>query len=83
MRKGDFPIFSAKEQGSFTYFDSAATSHKPEVVINAISQFYREENSSVGRGIYPSQIDATERVEGVRESVARFIGASKEEIVFL
>lgn len=75
-----FPIF--EEESDLLYFDSAATMHKPRCVVEAISHFYAKEYASVYRGVYSSASLATNKMEGVREQVATFIGAKKEEIVF-
>lgn len=76
----DFPFVKA---GSVVYCDNAATTHKPQIVIDAISNFYARENAPVHRGIYALAENATKRFEGVREQVCRFIGAAEPaEIVF-
>ena len=79
--KEDFPIF--KERPELSYLDSAATSQKPEKVINAVEEFYRKNNSNIGRGLYDLANDATQAYEGSREKVADFINAEKDEIVFV
>lgn len=79
--KEDFPIFS--ERPELAYLDNAATSHKPEEVIEAVEGFYRENNSNIGRGLYSLANDATQAYENSREKVAEFVGAEKEEIVFV
>ncbi|MBI2442483.1 MAG: SufS family cysteine desulfurase [Candidatus Levybacteria bacterium] len=82
--KKDFPIFRKKRNGKpLVYLDSAATSQKPQVVIDAVSEFYESYNSNIHRGIYAIAEKATERVEEVRKKVAQFINAKNEkEIVF-
>ena len=79
--KEDFPIFA--ERPELSYLDSAATSQKPEKVINAVEEFYRKNNSNIGRGLYDLANDATQAYEGSREKVADFINAEKDEIVFV
>lgn len=69
--RGDFPAL----QGEGVYLDSAATSHKPEQVIQAVSQLYRESYAPVYRGMYPQAEALTERFEATRRQVARFMGA--------
>lgn len=79
--KKDFPIF--RNNPSLIYLDSAATSQKPEIVIEAVRNFYRELNSNVHRGLYDLSIKATEAYESTRAKIAKFIGADKSsEIVF-
>lgn len=82
--KKDFPIFKHKYNGHrLVYLDSAATSQKPQVVINAVRDFYAEYNSNIHRGIYPIAEKATAKIEEVRKKVADFINASDpSEIVF-
>lgn len=77
----EFPIFT--ERPELTYLDNAATTHKPEKVIDAIEEFYRRDNSNVGRGLYQLANDATQAYEGVRKKSAEFIGAEKDEVIFV
>lgn len=80
--KKDFPIF--KNNKNLIYLDSAATSQKPKIVIDAISNYYKNYNSNVRRGLYPIAEKATEKVEEVRKKIARFINAkTKKEIIFV
>lgn len=78
LRK-DFPFLSLKSQ---IYFDNAATSQKPQSVIDAISQYYKYENAPVHRGIYSLAEQATILYEQSRATIAEFIGAESNEIVF-
>lgn len=76
-----FPIF--RHHPELIYLDSAATAHKPDVVIDALSQFYARDYATVHRSIYRSSIRATELYHDARETVRRFINAaSADEIVF-
>ncbi|MFB6100785.1 MAG: aminotransferase class V-fold PLP-dependent enzyme [Candidatus Nanohalobium sp.] len=77
----DFPIFKQRED--LVYLDNAATTQKSEKVIDAVKNFYEENNANVGRGLYDLAMDATEQYENARRKVADFIGASKDEIVFV
>jgi len=77
----DFPILNQKDQ-SIIYLDSAATSQKPMQVIDAIADFYKTSNANISRGIYDLGEKATELYEQARETVAQFIGAHPNEIVF-
>ncbi len=81
----DFPILERPFDGKpLVYLDSAATSQKPNSVIDAESAYYREENANVHRGVYGLSVAATEAYEGARERVAHFIGAkSPDEVVFV
>ncbi|MEH6944438.1 cysteine desulfurase [Bacillus sp. JJ722] len=79
-----FPILHQEVNGSpLVYLDSAATSQKPQMVIDTIDQYYREYNSNVHRGVHTLGTRATDGYEGAREKVRKFINAaSTEEIVF-
>ncbi len=80
-----FPLLKElRSAGSeFHYLDNAATTHKPEVVINAISDCYRHSYGPVHRGLYPLAETASGAYEHARERIAQFIGApSADEIIF-
>lgn len=85
MNKKDFPIFKQKINGKqLVYLDSAATSQKPKVVLDAIRDYYETYNANVRRGLYPLSEKATAKVEQVRAKVARFINAKDpSEIIFV
>lgn len=73
----DFPFLSLKNRGKpLIYLDSAATTQKPQQVIDAVSDYYKISNANVHRGIYELSERATEAYEGVRSTVADFIGAA-------
>ncbi len=77
----DFPILY--DHPEVVYFDNAATSQRPRQVTDAITAFYEQYNANTMRGLYDWSMEATERSEGARAHIARFIGAaSPEEIVF-
>lgn len=80
----DFPIFKRTIRGEhrLVYLDSGATSQKPDVVIDAEANFYRNSNAAVHRGAHQLAEEATEAYEGARIIVANFLGAQSEEIVF-
>lgn len=76
-----FPIFS--HQPGLIYLDSAATTHKPQCVIETLSRFYAAEYATVHRAIYRPSLEATERYNDARETARRFLNASDaSEIVF-
>lgn len=77
----DFPIFLHR-QPPFIYLDNAATTQKPRSVIQAESEFYQNWNANVHRSPHRIGMEATERFEKARETVARFINAQPEEIIF-
>jgi cysteine desulfurase/selenocysteine lyase len=80
----DFPILSRQVHGKpLTYLDSAATSQKPQSVIDALVGFYSQHNANIHRGIHALAEEATVQFERTRQHVARFIGArSARTIVF-
>lgn len=81
----DFPILSQKVRGkALVYLDNAATSQKPQVVIDAIARYYERGNANIHRGVHFLSEHATEEHEAAREAVRRFINAAKsEEIIFV
>jgi cysteine desulfurase/selenocysteine lyase len=80
----DFPILQRTVYDRpLVFLDSAATSQKPAVVIEAIDNFYRMSNANVRRGIHALSAEATDMFEGARATVAKFVGAAdSSEIVF-
>ena len=82
--KSDFPIFEQKLHGNkdLVYLDSAATSQKPNQVIDALTNFYRTSNGGIHRGSHALAERATMLYEDARSNIASFIGADANEIVF-
>ncbi len=83
--RSEFPILASRINGKpLVYLDNAATTQKPQVVIDAVSRYYATENANIHRGVhYLSQL-ATEAYEGVRHQIAEFLNAaSPREIVFV
>ena len=80
MNKNDFPVF--KNDPTLVYLDSAATTLRPRSVVEAISRFSESSYGPIQRGLYPLSIQATQQYEAARGTVAEFIHAQKEEIVF-
>ncbi len=80
----DFPILQREiNKRALIYLDNAATTQKPNCVIDSISKAYRETNANVHRGVHTLSQEATELHEGARRRVAAFIGAgSSDEIIF-
>lgn len=81
----DFPILSERVNGKpLVWFDNAATTHKPQSVIDRVSYFYEHENSNIHRAAHELAARATDAYEGARNKVAKFIGAkSSDEIIFV
>lgn len=82
--RADFPVLSRMVHGDkpLVYLDNAATSQKPQAVIDALADYYSRYNSNVHRGVHALSEEATKAYEGSRERVAKFLGASADEIVF-
>jgi cysteine desulfurase/selenocysteine lyase len=80
----DFPILSEHVNGRpLVWLDNAATTQKPQAVIDRLSHFYSHENSNIHRAAHELAARSTDAYEGARQKVARFINApSTEEIVF-
>ena len=83
--RSDFPALHQKMNGKpLIWLDNAATTHKPQSVIDATSVFYSRDNSNIHRAAYELAERATRAFEGAREKVRQFIGAADaKEIVFL
>jgi cysteine desulfurase/selenocysteine lyase len=77
--KKDFPIFADSD---LVYLDNAATTQKPQSVLDTVDSLYKEANANVHRALYSLGSEATERFETSRKKVADFIGVSEKEIVF-
>ena len=80
----DFPIFlrTIRDGKKLIYLDNGATSQKPQVVMDAEMDFYRLHNAAAHRGAHQLAEEATELFEASRETVATFLGADSQEIVF-
>ena len=84
MKRADFPILNETvHKRPLVYLDNAATSQKPQRVIDAISEAYVHWNSNIHRGVHHLSQVATSHHEAARKGVAEFIGAnSSDEIIF-
>jgi cysteine desulfurase/selenocysteine lyase len=82
--KDQFPIFKNKIKGKrLVYLDSANSSQKPQSVIDAVNNFYANDFSNVGRGIYTLAVSASEKYELTRTNIKKFIGTDNEtEVIF-
>ena len=82
--RNDFPILGKKLNGkSLVYFDNGATTQKPNVVIDAISNYYKDYNSNIHRGVHQLSQLATQKYEDARSLVQQFVNAKqREEIIF-
>lgn len=82
--RADFPLLrrTVRGGGPLVYLDSAATSQKPDVVIDAELDFYTERNAAVHRGAHQLAEEATDAYEAARADVAALVGASADELVW-
>ena len=80
MNREDFPII--KNNPELIYFDNGATTLKPKCMIDATSEYYEKYSANAHRGDYDISLKVDMAYEGVRESVAKFINAEKNEIIF-
>ncbi len=80
-----FPLLHQRVNGkALVYFDNAATSQKPQIVIDSMMRYYQEENSNIHRGVHYLSERATQAYEAVRSKVQHFLNAaSRREIVFV
>jgi cysteine desulfurase/selenocysteine lyase len=83
--RSEFPILSEKAYGKpLVYFDNAASSQKPKVVIDALVDYYSSYNANVHRGVHFLSQKASAAFDAVREKVKTFINApSEREIIFV
>ena len=82
-RRRDFPVFADQPGRSLHYLDNAATTQKPQVVIDALSRCYTSGYAPIHRGLYPLAAVATESYEDARAALGRYFGAaSASELVF-
>ena len=81
--RNDFPLLSNELNGRpLIYLDSGATSQNPVSVMEAEQEYYEQRNAAVHRGAHTLAVEATDAYENARTTVASFIGASPEEVVF-
>lgn len=83
--RNEFLIFKnkQKQQEPFVYLDSAATTQKPQIMIDTLIDFYTNYNANIHRGVYPFAETATQRYEDARASVAQLIGAHADEVIWV
>lgn len=80
----DFPMLvkADQSQNPTVYFDNAATTFKPQVVVEAVSRYYTEESVNIHRGDYDLSYQVSDEYEQARRSIAQFLNANENEIVF-
>ncbi|HYO85396.1 MAG TPA: aminotransferase class V-fold PLP-dependent enzyme, partial [Dermatophilaceae bacterium] len=82
--RADFPVLSrtVRDSRPLVYLDSGATSQKPLAVLDAERTFYTDHNAAVHRGVHQLADEATDAFEAARETVAAFVGAPADELIF-
>jgi cysteine desulfurase/selenocysteine lyase len=81
--RAQFPILSERIHGKrLAYLDNAATTQKPEAVLQALDRYYRTSNANVHRAVHELAARATTQYESARDRIAAFLNAAREEIVF-
>ena len=82
--RNDFPYLQRKINGKrIIYFDNGATSQRPIQVINEISDFYKSHNANIHRGVHRLSLEASNKYDKARKTVAKFINANEDEIIFV
>ena len=81
--RADFPILRQKVNGKdLVYFDNAATSQKPLMMINALVGYYTETNANIHRGVHTLSQKATAEYEETRDLIAKIYNAKRTEVIF-
>jgi cysteine desulfurase/selenocysteine lyase len=81
--KRDFPLLEVESHGKrLVYLDSASSSQKPRVVLDAMTELYETTYANVHRGVYDIAAESTDRYEAARQKIARFVGVSERGLVF-
>jgi len=83
--RGDFPILREKIHGKpLVYLDNAATTQKPQIVIDRVARYYERENANIHRGVHLLAERATEEYEAARKTAQNFLNAARaEEVIFV
>ena len=79
--KADFPIFQQPENANLVYLDNAATTQKPQIVLDAIQNYYVSANANVHRGVHQLSDKSTHAWETARATIAQFFGAKPSELI--
>jgi cysteine desulfurase/selenocysteine lyase len=80
LAKNNFPIFSTHPD--LAYLDSASTTQTPQIVLEAMNNYYTNYRANIHRGLYDMSVEATEEYEAARAKVAEFINAQPDEVIF-
>ncbi len=82
--RADFPILSRKVSGGkdLVYLDNAATTQKPQSVIDAMTHYYEQSNANVHRAVHTLATEATEQYENARDTLAAWFGTTRDNLIF-
>ena len=82
--RSDFPILSRKVSGGkdLVYLDNAATTQKPQSVIDAMTHYYEQSNANVHRAVHTLAAEATEQYENARDTLAAWFGTTRDNLIF-
>ena len=82
--RADFPILSRKVSGGkdLVYLDNAATTQKPQSVIDAMTHYYERSNANVHRAVHTLATEATEQYENARDTLAAWFGTTRDNLIF-
>jgi cysteine desulfurase/selenocysteine lyase len=82
--RADFPILSRKVSGGkdLVYLDNAATTQKPQSVIDAMTRYYEQSNANVHRAVHTLAAEATEQYEASRDTLADWFGTTRDNLIF-
>ena len=82
--RADFPILSRKVAGGkdLVYLDNAATTQKPQSVIDAMTHYYEQSNANVHRAVHTLAAEATEKYENARDTLAAWFGTTRDNLIF-
>ena len=80
--RADFPILSRKVSGGkdLVYLDNAATTQKPQSVIDAMTRYYEQSNANVHRAVHTLAAEATEQYEAARDTLADWFGTTRDNL---
>ena len=82
--RSEFPILRRSNRGKpIAYLDNAASSQKPQCVIDSVSKYYQNFNSNVHRGIYELAEDAEKLYSNSRQNIASYLSVDPDEIIFV
>jgi cysteine desulfurase/selenocysteine lyase len=82
--RADFPILARKVSGGkdLVYLDNAATTQKPQSVIDAMTRYYEQSNANVHRAVHTLAAEATEQYEAARDTLAAWFGTTRDNLIF-